>query len=568
MDFHEETADPFDEILRSIKASSQDSSPKEEPSSHDFHNEIIQTTDEHKASPLEFYSSVSETFPPSPFGEDPTGVFSPNFESPFHTMITPTWAIEPPTAQGDTFPFLDMSNAGPGISRLQTSFESPLKTSLNFHDSRGLFHSSPSEMFPSPSPNSSPEAFTTFPFSPHNFYDDHVPAYMYPKEFGVPIARANIRAHSEGMPGGRRGSRHHRDLSGTSSTFSTISAPPYDACAAIDPSALQPPLGKLQAEFGLANNETSYIISPFINHVMEHGPDGTMTGRYSRPLTSTGRPSHARKTPPGHVKRPRNAFILFRSHACSSNLIPPTVEKDHRQISRIVSHMWKSLPADEKLKWERKAEEEKDLHRKLHPDYRYKPIYRKENSGKKNQGRSPSSSAAKKKAVTRKNAKGSNVASYGDLSTESEDFTGLHKKSPADLLRERDEEIRCEIVAKVLMETKLSGITLDEGEMEERVLQQVRLVKLNDAHQFPIEPQSDIGEGDQLQPTLSYDSERSFPSLDDYSIIFPNSIPGDNSERALPTFDDYSMLLPQPIPGDNPERPYPGFDDYSTYSHS
>ncbi|POW05424.1 hypothetical protein PSHT_10743 [Puccinia striiformis] len=407
MDFHEETADPFDEILRSIKASSQDSSPKEEPSSHDFHNEIIQTTDEHKASPLEFYSSVSETFPPSPFGEDPTGVFSPNFE---------------------------------------TSFESPLKTSLNFHDSRGLFHSSPSEMFPSPSPNSSPEAFTTFPFSPHNFYDDHVPAYMYPKEFGVPIARANIRAHSEGMPGGRRGSRHHRDLSGTSSTFSTISAPPYDACAAL-----------IQA-LPTMKHLTSYRRSSII-------------------------PSHARKTPPGHVKRPRNAFILFRSHACSSNLIPPTVEKDHRQISRI-------------------------------------PIYRKENSGKRIKVarlRLP----PRKRKLSRKNAKGSNVASYGDLSTESEDFTGLHKKSSADLLRERDEEIRCEIVAKVLMETKLSGITLDEGEMEERVLQQVRLVKLNDAHQFPIEPQSDIGEGDQLQPTLSYDSERSFPSLDDYSIIFP-----------------------------------------------
>ncbi|KAI9609583.1 hypothetical protein H4Q26_007543 [Puccinia striiformis f. sp. tritici PST-130] len=276
-------------------------------------------------------------------------------------MITPTWAIEPPTAQGDTFPFLDMSNAGPGISRLQTSFESPLKTSLNFHDSR--------------------DCSTRLPYH-----------------------------------------------------FSST----VRCCAAIDPSALQPPLGKLQAEFGLANNETSYIISPFINHVMEHGPDGTMTGRYSRPLTSTGRPSHARKTPPGHVKRPRNAFILFRSHACSSNLIPPTVEKDHRQISRI-------------------AEEEKDLHRKLHPDYRYKPIYRKENSGKKNQGRSPSSSAAKKKAVTRKKRQRFKCSKLRRSFTESEDFTGLHKKSPADLLRERDEEIRCEIVAKVLMETKLSG---------------------------------------------------------------------------------------------------------------
>lgn len=39
-------------------------------------------------------------------------------------------------------------------------------------------------------------------------------------------------------------------------------------------------------------------------------------------MTSTGKPSHARKVPMGHIKRPRNAFILFRSHACTTNLVP------------------------------------------------------------------------------------------------------------------------------------------------------------------------------------------------------------------------------------------------------
>jgi hypothetical protein len=39
-------------------------------------------------------------------------------------------------------------------------------------------------------------------------------------------------------------------------------------------------------------------------------------------LTSTGRPSHAKKQPPGHVKRPRNAFILYRTYACANRLIP------------------------------------------------------------------------------------------------------------------------------------------------------------------------------------------------------------------------------------------------------
>lgn len=57
-------------------------------------------------------------------------------------------------------------------------------------------------------------------------------------------------------------------------------------------------------------------------------------------LTATGKPSHARKTPPGHIKRPRNAFILFRSHACVNNLIPTQLGiTDHRHVSRIVGNL-------------------------------------------------------------------------------------------------------------------------------------------------------------------------------------------------------------------------------------
>ncbi|WAR57841.1 hypothetical protein PtB15_5B71 [Puccinia triticina] len=566
MDFHEESADPFDEILRSIQASSHNSSPAEEPPCHDFHDNVNLIADEQKASPVEFYSSIPDTFPSEGFTEGQANVFSQDFTSSFQDMGAPTLTMEPPTAHGNAFQFLDFSDASCGI---ESSFESPLKTSLNFQNDRGIFHSSPTEMlssspngssaaFPafsfsshnfhddhlrflypedfgfhspptdilSSSPNSSPASFAAFPFSSNNLYGDHnlhgdrMP-FIYPKEFGVPIARSNVKGLPSGIPGGRRGSRHHRDLSGTSSTTSTISGPSYDFCPAIDPSALQPPLSKLQRGIDLTNNETSHIVSPFINQVVEQGPDGTITGRYSRPLTSTGRPSHARKTPPGHVKRPRNAFILFRSYACSSNLIPPTVEKDHRQISRIVSHMWKSLPADERLKWERQAEEEKDLHRKLHPDYRYKPIYRKENSAKKNQGRLASSAAARKKGNLRKGAKGLDLADCGDLSVDSRNYSGFHGKSPADLLRERDEEIRCEIVAKVLMETKLSGISLEEGEMEERVLEEVRLAKLNEAHEFQTQSQSEIGEGDQITSSLDHNSESTFPSFDDYSAFFP-----------------------------------------------
>lgn len=108
--------------------------------------------------------------------------------------------------------------------------------------------------------------------------------------------------------------------------------------------------------------------------------------------------SHARKTPPGHIKRPPNAFILFRSHCCSSTPSedpddPPAPSAtqlaelgitDHRHISRITSHLWKSLPRAEKGYWERKALAKKAEHLRLHPEYKYKPVYRKKEEVRRN----------------------------------------------------------------------------------------------------------------------------------------------------------------------------------------
>ena len=108
--------------------------------------------------------------------------------------------------------------------------------------------------------------------------------------------------------------------------------------------------------------------------------------------------SHARKTPEGHVKRPPNAFILFRSHCCAPTADPdqldapgtPTAQQlqdlgitDHRHISRIVSHLWKSLSPEEKGYWETKAQFRKTEHQRLHPDYKYKPVYRSKDAVKR-----------------------------------------------------------------------------------------------------------------------------------------------------------------------------------------
>ncbi|KAM0745653.1 hypothetical protein T439DRAFT_270331, partial [Meredithblackwellia eburnea MCA 4105] len=75
------------------------------------------------------------------------------------------------------------------------------------------------------------------------------------------------------------------------------------------------------------------------------------------------------------IKRPPNAFIIFRSHCCN-----PTESElgitDHRHISRISSHLWKSLLPQEKAYWERRAQEKKEEHQRLYPNYKYKPVFR------------------------------------------------------------------------------------------------------------------------------------------------------------------------------------------------
>ncbi|BGP21892.1 specific transcriptional repressor [Rhodotorula toruloides] len=129
-----------------------------------------------------------------------------------------------------------------------------------------------------------------------------------------------------------------------------------------------------------------------------------VVGRQPR-IGKGGRPvkSHTRKLEPGHIKRPPNAFILFRSHCCqpdaSESLDPSAPEppataharhlasleiNNSQHISVIVSQVWKGLSARDKSYWEDKARVAKEEHQRLHPDYKYRPQQRlRDSSGKK-----------------------------------------------------------------------------------------------------------------------------------------------------------------------------------------
>ncbi|KAF8523514.1 high mobility group box domain-containing protein, partial [Hysterangium stoloniferum] len=81
--------------------------------------------------------------------------------------------------------------------------------------------------------------------------------------------------------------------------------------------------------------------------------------------------SHARKQPAGHIPRPRNAFILFRCLFVSQQSVPASIEKDHRNISRIAGRVWKAMSNQEREPWTKAAEIEKNRHEQKWPGYRY-----------------------------------------------------------------------------------------------------------------------------------------------------------------------------------------------------
>jgi hypothetical protein len=82
-----------------------------------------------------------------------------------------------------------------------------------------------------------------------------------------------------------------------------------------------------------------------------------------------------------YVKRPENAFILFRRKCCDDRQAAheeasaaDAPEKKQRQadLSKTISQRWKDLTAEERQPWEDLAKEKKE-HEAMYPNYVYRP---------------------------------------------------------------------------------------------------------------------------------------------------------------------------------------------------
>ncbi|GAA5872438.1 hypothetical protein JCM16303_004517 [Sporobolomyces ruberrimus] len=225
-----------------------------------------------------------------------------------------------------------------------------------------------------------------------------------------PSARPNSRGGTPASSLSRSSSRHHPygvSPASFTSSFSDRSFRPRSATSTSERSDWEseasaydtdydPRLGNSPDFVGFPQLDLPFIADaalpqpPPTSYTSPHpAPEPTQSPRVSK----NGKPkkSHARKTAPGHIKRPPNAFILFRSHCCapkgdSSEPDPPgTAHARHlasldinnsQHVSLIVSQLWKGLKPDEKAYWDKKALDAKEEHQRLHPEYRYKPQQR------------------------------------------------------------------------------------------------------------------------------------------------------------------------------------------------
>ncbi|KAJ4479370.1 hypothetical protein J3R30DRAFT_2752760 [Lentinula aciculospora] len=92
-----------------------------------------------------------------------------------------------------------------------------------------------------------------------------------------------------------------------------------------------------------------------------------------------------------YIKRPENAFILFRRKCCEDHQQAEEEgtgrhghPKKQRQadLSKSISRQWKALSAEDRRHWENQAKEKKLVHQQMYPDYVYLPKRVRDQDGK------------------------------------------------------------------------------------------------------------------------------------------------------------------------------------------
>lgn len=97
-----------------------------------------------------------------------------------------------------------------------------------------------------------------------------------------------------------------------------------------------------------------------------------------------------------YIKRPENAFILFRRKCCEERsaaqeeraaVAGPQKKQRQADLSKSISQQWKTLPPAEKQYWEGLAKAKKREHEQMYPNYVYRPQRSKDREGRAAKGK-------------------------------------------------------------------------------------------------------------------------------------------------------------------------------------
>ncbi|KAH9059191.1 hypothetical protein EDB87DRAFT_1577813 [Lactarius vividus] len=113
--------------------------------------------------------------------------------------------------------------------------------------------------------------------------------------------------------------------------------------------------------------------APDFEMAAEQAPRFELVSEEDIPRISATKTSHAKKREAGHIPRPPNAFILFRSSFIKSESVPGNIEGNHSTLSKIIGIVWKTLPPAERELWEKRAVQAQAEHRARYPDWRFRP---------------------------------------------------------------------------------------------------------------------------------------------------------------------------------------------------
>lgn len=154
-------------------------------------------------------------------------------------------------------------------------------------------------------------------------------------------------------------------------------------------------LSPVSPSSSISSGSTSVFSSTSSFTTVSSGPASPSSHKRRKSSICSDIERRPRKGDEDYIKRPENAFILFRRKCCEDRQLAqeeavsasyadaPTKKQRQADLSKTISQQWKALSADERLYWEELAKEKKKEHEQMYPNYVYRPQRSKDKKGKK-----------------------------------------------------------------------------------------------------------------------------------------------------------------------------------------